>query len=120
AIEAFQFAEADRTFAAGVDFDGSRWHQPNHRVGVALAVNGLVAEHRQYLELGGQSYLLGDGGLHYGREKILEAYYNLRLTHGLYAAFDVQHIWNPGYNQNRGPALVFGIRLHAEADLRFK
>ena len=99
--EIFQFAESDRTLAAGGDVDGRKWHRRTHRVGIALAVNGLAAAHRQYLELGGLSYLLGDDGLDYGREKILEGYYNLPLTHGIFAAFDVQHVWNPGYNRNR-------------------
>jgi len=119
AKEIFQFAETDRTLAAGADFDGRKWHRRTHRAGVALAVNGLAASHRRYLELGGQSYLLGDDGLQYGREKILEAYYNLPVSHGIFAAFDVQQIWNPGYNRNRGPVTIFGIRLHAEADLHF-
>jgi len=107
------------TVAIGADFDGRKWRRPGHRVGVAMAVNGLAAVHRQYLELGGVSYLLGDNGLQYGREQILETYYNLRLTHGVYAAFDVQRVWNPGYNRNRGPVLIYGIRLHLEGDLHF-
>jgi hypothetical protein len=117
--EAFQFAEADHTVAIGADFDGRKWRRPGHRVGIAMAVNGLAAVHRQYLELGGVSYLLGDNGLQYGREQILETYYNLRLLHGVYAAFDVQRVWNPGYNRNRGPVLIYGIRLHLEGDLHF-
>lgn len=117
--ELFQFAEADRTVSLGADFDGRAWSQPKHRVGVAMAINGLVADHRRYLELGGQSYLLGDEGLTYGHEKVLEAYYNVPFGHGLFGALDVQRVWNPGYNQNRGPVLIFGIRLHAEADLHF-
>ena len=117
--EAFQFAEADHTVAIGVDFDGKKWRRPNHRVGIALAVNGLADSHRQYLELGGVSYLLGDTGLKYGRERIVETYYNLRLFHGVYAAFDVQHVSNPGYNRNRGPVWIFGVRLHLEGDLHF-
>jgi hypothetical protein len=117
--ELFQFAEADRTAALGADLSGRAWHKPNHRVGAAFAVNGLVASHRQYLELGGRSYLLGDDGLSYSREKTLEMYYNIPIGHGIFAALDVQHVWNPGYNQNRGPVTIFGLRLHGEAELHF-
>ena len=117
--EIYQFAESDRTAAIGGDIGGRAWHRPTHRVGIAFAANGLASAHRRYLELGGQSYLLGDGGLTYGHEKILEAYYNLPLTHGIFIAFDVQQVWNPGYNRDRGPAIIFGLRLHAEADLHF-
>ncbi len=117
--EAYQYAEADRTVAFGGDLSGKRWRKPEHRFGLALAVNGLAFSHRTYLALGGVSYLLGDGGLDYGHETVLETYYNVPLGHGLYGAFDVQQIWNPGYNQARGPVTIFGIRIHAEGDLHF-
>jgi hypothetical protein len=117
--EAFQFAEADRTVVLGGDFDGRFWKAPKHRVGVAMAVNAITAVHRQYLELGGDSFLLGDGALTYGHEKILEAYYNVSFGHGIFGAFDVQRIWNPGYNHARGPVIIFGFRLHAETDVHF-
>jgi high affinity Mn2+ porin len=87
-------------------------------VGLAFAANGLAFIHRRYLELGGQSYLLGDDGLSYGHEKLIEGYYNLPLGHGLYAALDIQQIWNPGYNQNRGPVTIVGLRFHAEGDVQ--
>lgn len=117
--EAFQFAEADSTAAFGGDLDGKMWKRHGHHAGVAMAVNGLSKLHREYLELGGTSYLLGDGGLQYAHEKVIEAYYNIPLLHGIYASFDVQHIWDPGYNASRGPVLIFGVRLHLEGDIHF-
>jgi hypothetical protein len=115
--EVFQFAEADRTLALGGDFGGKRWHRERDRVGLAMAINGLADAHRQYLELGGSSYLLGDKGLNYGREKIVEGYYNFRLRHGVFLAFDLQHVRNPGYNSSRGPVWIFGLRLHLEGEI---
>jgi carbohydrate-selective porin OprB len=56
----------------------------------------------------------GDGGLKYGREDIVEAYYNLHVWRGLFSAFDLQHINHPGYNRDRGPVLVPGLRFHLE------
>jgi high affinity Mn2+ porin len=50
----------------------------------------------------------------YGRESILEAYYTLQLWRGLYLSADLQRIWNPGYNRDRGPVLVPGVRMHVE------
>jgi hypothetical protein len=117
--EVFQFAEADTTLVFGADLSGKAWHKPAHRMGLAFAANGLAPSHRHYLELGGQSYLLGDGALQYGHEKVIEGYYNLPFGHGIFGAFDIQQIWNPGYNQSRGPVTIFGLRLHAEADLHF-
>ena len=56
--------------------------------------------------LGGLGFLLGDGNLNYGRENIVESYYNWHAWRGLFYALDVQHIDNPGYNRDRGPAWV--------------
>ena len=89
-------------------------------MGLAMAINGLSDAHIKYLELGGSSYLLGDGGLNYSREKIFESYYNFRVRRGVFLAFDLQHIRNPGYNSRRGPVWVFGLRMHLEGSLRLK
>ena len=58
--------------------------------------------------------MLGDGTLSYGLEEIVESYYTARLTRGVFASFDVQHITNPGYNRDRGPVVVPSLRLHIE------
>ncbi len=71
-------------------------------------------DHRRYLALGGLGFLLGDGALNYGREQIVEAYYNAHLWRGIYLAADLQHIWNPGYNRDRGPVTVASFRFHFE------
>jgi carbohydrate-selective porin OprB len=52
--------------------------------------------------------------LNYAREDILEAYYNVHVWRGLYYAVDYQNIQHPGYNQDRGPVNVEGVRLHVE------
>lgn len=59
-------------------------------------------------------WALGDGNLRYGRENIVEGYYNLHAWRGLFYAVDVQHIANPGYNRDRGPAWVGSVRTHME------
>ena len=63
---------------------------------------------------GGAGFFLGDGRLNYRPERIVEAYYSFRMTEGAWLSLDLQHIGNPGYNADRGPARVFGIRLHTE------
>lgn len=45
---------------------------------------------------------------------IVESYYNAQVAPGVLAAADVQRIQNPGYNRERGPVWVFGLRLHLE------
>jgi carbohydrate-selective porin OprB len=76
--------------------------------------NGISADHQHYLALGGHGFLIGDGALNYGRENIFETYYTAHVWRGLSAGPDLQHINNPGYNRDRGPVLVPGMRVHLE------
>ena len=112
--ESFAYTEDDRTLQLGAFATGSSWHRRNDRAGVAFVANGISAAHQQYLALGGVGFLLGDGGLTYGPEKIFEGFYTAQLWRGFFASFDLQHINNPGYNQARGPVTVTGLRLHVE------
>ncbi len=112
--ETFAYTEVDRTLSLGAFAKGSLWHRRNDRAGVAFVANGIVAAHQQYLALGGLGFLLGDGGLTYGPEKIFEGFYTAHLWRGFFASFDLQHINNPGYNMVRGPVTVPGVRFHTE------
>jgi hypothetical protein len=112
--ESFVFTEVDQTVALGADLAGGRWHRKLDKIGAALASNGISKDHQRYLALGGHGFLLGDGRLTYGRENVVEAYYNAHLWRGVYAAADLQHINNPGYNRDRGPVWVPGLRFHLE------
>jgi high affinity Mn2+ porin len=112
--ESFAYTEVNQTFALGADYAGDRWHRRHDKVGLAFVSNGISGDHREYLKLGGLGFLLGDGNLTYGRENIFEGYYNAHFWRGIYGALDIQHINNPGYNRDRGPVLVPGLRLHIE------
>lgn len=112
--ESFAYTEDDRTLELGGFVRGTSWHRRNDRAGIAFVANGISAAHQQYLALGGLGFLLGDGGLTYGPEKIFESFYTAHLWRGFFASFDLQHINNPGYNQARGPITVPGVRLHVE------
>jgi carbohydrate-selective porin OprB len=52
--------------------------------------------------------------LNYGRENIVESYYTWHAWKGLFYSLDVQHIDNPGYNRDRGPAWVGSVRAHVD------
>jgi carbohydrate-selective porin OprB len=119
ANESFAYTEIDRTASAGSDFRGSPWRRPQDKVGAAFVVNGLSGDHARYLELGGLGFILGDGALNYGLEKILETYYTAHVWRGISVALDYQHIANPGYNQDRGPVSVVSFRLHIEDAIPF-
>ena len=114
--ESFNYTEVNDTVAFGGDIRGTLWHRPHDKFGVAFVGNGLSQRHRQYLADGGLGFVLGDGGLSYGAEKIMECYYNfpIPIHAGFYGALDVQYIDNPGYNRARGPVVVPGMRIHLE------
>jgi len=112
--ESFAYTEVDQTVAGGADYAGTRWRRPVDKVGLAVVTNAIKADHQEYLKLGGLGFLLGDGNLNYGRETIVESYYNLHAWRGLFYALDVQHVANPGYNGDRGPAWVGSVRAHID------
>lgn len=112
--ESFAYTEDDQTFSGGVGANGTWWHRKQDRAGVAFVTNAIKRDHQEYLALGGLGFLLGDGGLSYARENIVEAYYTLHVWRGIYMGPGLQHIDHPGYNRARGPVLVPGFRLHAE------
>jgi high affinity Mn2+ porin len=112
--ESFAYTEVDNTAATGADVTGGSWKRPGDRLGAAFVSNGLSADHREYLRLGGLGFLLGDGRLDYGREQILESYYTAHLWRGVFASAGLQYIRRPGYNQDRGPVLVEMGRLHVD------
>ncbi len=114
ANESFAYTEVDRTASLGSDLYGKLWRRPSDKVGAAFIANGISGYHRRYLQLGGLGFILGDGGLTYGLEKIFETYYNIHIFRGIYVAADWQYVVNPGYNEARGPASVVSFRIHVE------
>jgi carbohydrate-selective porin OprB len=112
--ESYAYTEVDQTDQIGAAFKGAVWHRKWDRAGVVFVSNGISHDHAEYLALGGDGFLLGDGRLNYGRENIVETYYTLHAWRGIYPAFGLQHINNPGYNRDRGPLLVPTLRLHVE------
>ncbi|MGA7294730.1 MAG: carbohydrate porin [Terriglobales bacterium] len=112
--ESFAYTEIDSTFDQGVGFNGALWHRKQDRAGIAFVSNGIKKDHQVYLADGGVGFLLGDGGLSYGRENIVESYYTAHVWRGIYVAPGVQHVNNPGYNRVRGPVVVPTFRLHLE------
>lgn len=112
--ESYAYTEIDQTAQVGADYVGNQWHRPLDKVGVAFATNGIKRDHQEYLKLGGLGFILGDGNLSYGRENILEGYYNAHTWRGLYTDFDTQLVDHPGYNTARGPVVVFTVRTHVD------
>ena len=112
ATESFVYTEADRAFSVGAQLSGVHWQRAQDRIGLALGLDGLSALHRAYLAAGGCGFMLCDGALDYGRERVIEAYYRFQLGRHVQISPDLQWIANPGYNRARGPARVVGLRVH--------
>jgi high affinity Mn2+ porin len=112
--ESFAYTEVDQAIEVGADWQLTRWRRPTDKVGAAFITNGISSLHQLYLALGGDGFLLGDGRLTYGREDILETYYNAHIWRGVYFSPEIQWAVHPGYNKDRGPVVVPGLRLHLE------
>jgi carbohydrate-selective porin OprB len=110
--ESFAFTEVDRHLSAGAQVCGAHWGRANDRIGLAGVSERIVPVHRAYLAAGGVGFLLGDGRLTYGSEQILEGYYRMQAGRFLELTSDVQRIRNPGYNRDRGPAVVGSLRAN--------
>ena len=112
--ESFAYTEVDQAVEVGADWRLDRWRRSNDKLGIAFITNGISRWHQLYLALGGNGFLLGDGRLTYGREDILETYYNAHVWRGIYLSPEIQWAAHPGYNKDRGPVIVPGLRLHVE------
>lgn len=112
--ESFAYTEVDQTVEVGADYSGRGWHRDQDKFGITAVSNAIKRDHQNYLKYGGEGFLLGDGKLNYGRENIVESYYTWHAWRGLFYALDVQHISDPGYNRDRGPAWVGSVRAHID------
>lgn len=111
--EAWAFTEVERTLALGVSLDGALWKRPNDALGVAVAWNGVNADHRDYLAAGGLGFMLGDGALNAGAENTVDFFYRFAAVRFVAVSVEVQRFTNPAFNRDRGPVTVWGLRLHA-------
>ncbi|HTC32797.1 MAG TPA: carbohydrate porin [Bryobacteraceae bacterium] len=116
--QSFAFTAIDRLAGGGVSLKGTRWKRRADVVATSLTAGGLSAVHAQYLAAGGLDFLIGDGALNYAPEYVWETYYSAKVARGLYATFDVQRDTNPAYNHDRGPVMIYSIRLHLAFGLK--
>lgn len=112
--EGWVFSDVDYTATGGLSIKGESWSRPEDTLAVAGAFNGLSKSHQNYFAAGGSGILAGDGNLNYAWEKILEAYYDVKIWKTLHATIDYQFIADPAFNRDRGPVSVFGGRVHWE------
>jgi high affinity Mn2+ porin len=112
--EPYEFADIDRTVAAGLSVSGKQWGRDDDTFGIAGVINGISGVHQAFLNAGGLGILVGDGQLpNPGSEKILETYYSFPVF-STKVTLDYQLIVNPAYNRDRGPVSVLGLRVHKQ------
>jgi len=112
--EAWMFTDINSTATFGASVKGAYWHRSEDTIGLAGILSGTSKASQKFLEAGGTGILDGDGNLNYAMEKVLETYYDCRITKHLHGALDYQFIANPAFNKDRGPVSVFGTRFHYE------
>ena len=112
--EAWMFTDVNHTASLGISVTGEAWHRLSDTIGAALVVSGISKINQQFLAAGGTGILDGDGALSYATERVLETYYDAKITKHLHGALDCQFVANPAFNNARGPVSVLGMRLHFE------
>jgi hypothetical protein len=108
------FDPADRDLSFGAVAKGSAWHRPFDIGGLGFATAWISSAHAQFLAMGGVDGFVGDGRLHQAAEGVVDAFYSFNLLKAIWLTADYQHIWNPGFNADRGPVDILGGRVHAE------
>jgi high affinity Mn2+ porin len=116
--QSFAFTAIDRLASGGVSTKATRLGRKNDVAGTSFTAGGLSAVHSQYLAAGGLDFLIGDGRLNYAPEYVWESFYSARLFPGFFATFDVQRDTNPAYNHDRGPVMIYSLRLHIGLGLK--
>ncbi len=113
--EVVAFNAADRSLSFGAVARGSPWGRPFDVTGIGLGLSWISASHARYLAMGGIDGFIGDGALRQATEGVFEIFYSVNFFRAIWLAGDVQLIWNPAYNADRGgPVTVLGAKVHAE------
>jgi len=113
--EAYDFTDIDRSVSAGLQLTGTSWGRGDDTVGLAGVIDNISKARKDFLEDGGLGILVGDGKLtNAGPEQILETNYIFSVRKGVEVTADYQLVNHPGYNRDRGPVSIFGVRLHVQ------
>ena len=113
-VEIIGWTDCSASASAGGVIKGTSWGRPDDRIGIGGVVETLSPQAITYFAAGGLGILIGDGALNYHREQVLESYYAYNLDKWSTLTFDYQHIINPAYNSDRGPASIYAARFHTE------
>ncbi|MDH8458394.1 carbohydrate porin, partial [Klebsiella pneumoniae] len=62
-VEPYEFADIDKTVAAGLSVSGDLWGRAGDTAGIAGVLNSISKSHQSYFNAGGLGILIGDGQL---------------------------------------------------------
>ena len=106
------FAEIDNSVSLGFRYYGIGKGRLADNIGLAFVSNGISTGHRDFLNIGGYGFMIGDSKLpHYTRENIFELFYQVKLFEQLYGTLDYQFVSGPAYNHDRGPVSLLAARV---------
>ena len=108
------YTSTDRSASIGSLAKGLAWSRPNDVAGLGYNAGWISRPHAQYLGMGGIDGFVGDGRIHAGPERVLDAFYSVNLARSYWLAGDYQRIANPGFNRDRGPVDILSVKLHGE------
>jgi hypothetical protein len=112
--EVYSYTSTDRSVALGALANGSRWGRRRDLLGIGFAAGWISRQHAKYLNMGGIDGFIGDGRIKARAEHVVDIFYSVNVLSSLWVTADYQRITNPGFNADRGPVNVFGMRVHAE------
>lgn len=112
--EVYSYTSTDRSISLGALAKGSGWGRPADTAGAGYGVGWISAPHADYLARGGVDGFIGDGRLRAAPEMVLDVFYSASVLRWAWLSADYQLIAHPGFNADRGPVHVFGLRAHAE------
>jgi high affinity Mn2+ porin len=113
--ETYEFTDMSQSVSTGLSLKGAAWDRKDDTLGLAFETSAISRSAQAYFAAGGLGLLIGDGRLtRYHDEAVVETYYDAQVIKGINVALDYQFIANPGYNADRGPVSVLGLRLHGE------
>ena len=108
------FDPADRDLSFGAVARGPTWKRPFDVAGVGFAAAWISDVHAQFLAMGGIDGFVGDGHLKQAAESVVDVFYSFNVLKAVWLTADFQHLWNPGFNADRGPVDILSGRVHAE------
>ena len=112
--EVYNYMSADQSISLGTDIKGAHWGREKDSAGLGYAQSWLSKDHATYLNRGGIDAFLGDGKINYSPERVVDIYYQCHAMKSVWLTADYQHLMNPGYNSDRGPVNIYGVRVHLE------